>query len=102
MRLKSALILFRRACAVGLAFSVAPTGIAAQSTAESIAPAAPYKAPYTPTADDAMLQDVPSASDPTVRQMRSLRDELDADAGSVVKAQRLAQAYIDYGRQIGD
>ena len=49
-----------------------------------------------------MLQDVPSASDPTVRQMRSLRGELDADAGSVVKAQRLAQAYIDYGRQIGD
>jgi len=81
---------------------VAPTGIAAQSTAGGIAPAPPYKAPYTPTADDAVLQDVPSASDPTVRQMRSLRGELDADAGSVVKAQRLAQAYIDYGRQIGD
>jgi tetratricopeptide (TPR) repeat protein len=102
MRLNSALTLFCRACAVGLALSVAPTGIAVPATAGDIAPAPPYKAPYTPTADDAVLQDVPSASDPAVRQMRHLRSELDADAGSVMIAQQLAQAYIDYGRQIGD
>ena len=104
MRLNSALIIFCRACAVGLAISVATTGIAAPTTTTTggIAPAAPFKAPYTPTADDTVLQEVPNASDPAVRQMRHLRGELDADAGSVAIARQLAQAYIDYGRQIGD
>jgi hypothetical protein len=94
MRLNSDLMMFCRACAVGLALLVATAGIAAPTTTGGSAPAAPYKAPYIPTADDAVLQDVPSASDPAVRQMRHLRGELDADAGSVAIAQQLAQAYI--------
>jgi Tfp pilus assembly protein PilF len=102
MRLNSALITFCRLCVVSLALSVASIGIAAPTASGGMTPAPPYKAPFTPTADDAVLQDVPSASDPAVRQMRMLRGQLDADAGSLVIAQQLAQAYIDYGRQIGD
>ena len=94
--------MFSRACALGLALSGASAAIVLPATAAGAAPAPPYKAPYTPAADDAVLQDVPSASDPAVRRMRRLRGELDADAGSLVIAQQLAQAYIDYGRQIGD
>jgi Tfp pilus assembly protein PilF len=102
MRLNSALITFCRACVVWLALPGAlPAGVAA-ATAGGLAPAPPYRAPFTPTADDAVLQEVPSVADPAVRQMRVLRAELDADAGSLVIAQQLSQAYIDYGRQIGD
>jgi tetratricopeptide (TPR) repeat protein len=102
MRLYSALIHFCRVGAVWLAMLVMPVGIGATSGANGIAPAPPYKAPYTPTDDAALLQQVPSASDPAVHQMRLLRDELDADASNLVIAEQLAQAYIDFGRQIGD
>jgi Tfp pilus assembly protein PilF len=102
MRLNSALITVCRPCVVWLIWAVAPAAVAVPASSGTIAPAPPYKAPYTPAADDAVLQDVPSASDSAVRQMRTLRHELDADADSLVIAQRLAQAYIDYGRQIGD
>ena len=102
MGLNSALITICRPCVIWLILAVAPAGVAVAAPSAGIAPAPPYQAPYTPVADDAVLQEVPSASDPVVRQMRTLRQELDADAGSLVTAQRLAQAYIDYGRQIGD
>jgi Tfp pilus assembly protein PilF len=102
MRLNSDLITFCRACVVWLALPWAPSGIAAAATSGGIAPAPPYQAPYTPSADDAVLQEVPSVSDPAVRQMRVLRAALDANSGSLVVAQQLSQAYIDYGRQIGD
>ena len=90
MRLHSALVRFCRAGAVWLAIVAMPDGVAAPCGAMGIAPPPPYKAPYTPTDDDALLQEVPSASDPAVRQMRRLRGELDADDSSLVIAEQLA------------
>ena len=62
----------------------------------------PYRAPYVPTEDGEMLQQVPAATDPQVRQMRLLRATLDKDPGSLPTAEQLAQVYIDFGRQLGD
>jgi tetratricopeptide (TPR) repeat protein len=61
-----------------------------------------YRAPYTPALDGERLQEVPPAADPNVVQMRSLRAKLDAAPQSLDAAIRLANSYIDYGRQIGD
>ena len=63
---------------------------------------APYRAPYVPASDDERLQEVASASDPTVLEMRSLRAKLDVAPRDLDTAIRLAGSYIDYGRQIGD
>jgi tetratricopeptide (TPR) repeat protein len=102
MRLHCALVRLCRACLVVLAIAATPMGIAAVSGADGITPVAPYKAPFTPTDDETLLQEVPSASDPAVSQMRRLRGELDADAANLAIAEQLAQAYVDFGRQIGD
>ena len=66
------------------------------------APAAPYRAPYSPSSDAEVLQQVPPASDPKVREMEMLRTALNADPGNLRTAERLARAYIDFGRQVGD
>jgi tetratricopeptide (TPR) repeat protein len=63
---------------------------------------APYRAPYIPASGGERLQEVPSAADPKVVQMRSLRAALDAAPQILDAAIRLADSYIDYGRQIGD
>ncbi|MGA2399183.1 MAG: hypothetical protein ABSG30_14110 [Steroidobacteraceae bacterium] len=63
---------------------------------------APYRAPYIPASDDERLQEVASASDPKVVEMRSLRAKLDVAPRDLDAAIRLANSYIDYGRQIGD
>jgi tetratricopeptide (TPR) repeat protein len=103
MRLYSALV----RCCLGtlrlavLATLVTPPGFAAPG-ASGIETPPPYKAPYTPTDDAAILQEVPSATDPAVREMRLLRNKLDANSGSVTIAEQLGQVYIDFGRQIGD
>ncbi len=65
-------------------------------------PPPPYRAPYTPTADDEVLQQVPAASDPEVLQMKVLRDQLDRDGSNLRIAHQLARAYIEFGRQVGD
>ena len=65
-------------------------------------PAAPFRAPYLPSNDAETLQDVPSARDPAVSQMRSLRAQLDAAPGSFPAAISLADTYVAYGRQVGD
>jgi tetratricopeptide (TPR) repeat protein len=76
----------------------------AASPASSSDPAAPppYRAPYLPADDAEMLQEVPAASDPHVRQVRVLRGNLDKDPANLATADELAQAYIDFGRQLGD
>ncbi len=66
------------------------------------APEQPFRAAYLPAADGEILQQVPAASDPKVREMRSLRGRLDADPRNLGLASRLADAYIDFGRQVGD
>lgn len=62
----------------------------------------PYRAPYLPTDDKEILQQVPAASDPKVRQIRLLRTQLDGDPTNFATADALAKAYIDFGRQLGD
>jgi Tfp pilus assembly protein PilF len=70
--------------------------------ADLAGPAAPFRTPYIPAADSEILQEVPSIVDPAVAEMRALRTALDASRSSLTTAIHLADAYIDYGRQIGD
>ena len=65
-------------------------------------PPVPYRAPYLPASDAERLQEVPSVADPAVAEMRRLRATLDAAPQSLRDAIQLANAYIDYSRQIGD
>ena len=64
--------------------------------------AAPYRAPFTPSKDDERLQEVPSAADPKVVEMRTLRAQRDVAPQDLQSAIRLADSYLDYSRQIGD
>jgi tetratricopeptide (TPR) repeat protein len=64
--------------------------------------AAPFRAAYVPQSDAEELQDVPSSADPKVSEFRSLRAKLDAAPDDLALVLQLADAYIDYGRQIGD
>jgi tetratricopeptide (TPR) repeat protein len=90
-----------RPCAIlGLAW-LAASGAAAAVPLE-LAPAAPFRAPYLPARDGEVLQEVPSTTDPAVAAMRGLRAALDAAPRSLPAAKQLADAYVDYSRQIGD
>jgi Tfp pilus assembly protein PilF len=75
-------------------------GAAASVALVSLPPA--YGAPYTPAIDAERLQEVPSAADPRVTEMRHLQAQRDAAPQSLDAAIRLANSYIDYSRQIGD
>jgi tetratricopeptide (TPR) repeat protein len=66
------------------------------------APAVPYRAPYLPSAAADVLQQVPPASDPKVREMAMLRKQLNAEPTQQHAALQLARAYIEFGRQVGD
>lgn len=83
-----------RAIAAAVLAVVAAAGAAAQAPR--------FAQPFVPGADSAVLQKVPAASDPAVREMAALRSRVDAHAGDPALADRLARAYIDYGRRIGD
>jgi tetratricopeptide (TPR) repeat protein len=86
-------------------FLIAVAAAAGVGNAESpapLAPAAPYRAPYVPASDGERLQEVPSTRDPAVAQMRELRAAFDAAPHEFAAALPLANAYIDYSRQIGD
>lgn len=75
---------------------------AASSESKPASPGAPFKAAYIPASDDEVLQDVPSTADPAVIHMKTLRATLDAAPQSLSAAKDLAEAYIDYSRQVGD
>jgi Tfp pilus assembly protein PilF len=77
-----------------LAMSFATVAIAAEPP--------PFRAPYLPEHDADVLQEVPSRSDPKVADMASLRGALDAAPQSEAAALQLADAYVEYGRQVGD
>src|SRR5271156_2253295 len=79
----------------------APPGDALPPPAVGSLPA-PYRAPYLPAHEGERLQEVPSAADPNVLEMRSLRAKLDTAPRDLDAAIRLADSYIDYSRQIGD
>jgi Tfp pilus assembly protein PilF len=68
----------------------------------ALVPQAPYQPPFLPPSDEALLQEVPSTKDPAVAVMRDLRMKADAAPHDLQAAMRLANAYIDYSRQIGD
>ena len=77
---------------------------AAPAVDASVAPptAIAFKAPYVPSSDAEALQDVPSTLDPAVAAMKALRLQVDATPQNLPTVIRLAGAYIDYGRQVGD
>jgi cytochrome c-type biogenesis protein CcmH/NrfG len=58
--------------------------------------------PYIPASDGVVLQLVPPATDPRVRQFEQLRNDFNAHPQDAAKAVLLAQAYVDYGRSTGD
>lgn len=65
-------------------------------------PAQPFRAPYVPGADSDVLQEVPRAADPAVVAIRVQRKHLDGNPRDLGSANALAQAYIDFGRRLGD
>lgn len=77
-----------------------PAWALAAAPAASLAP--PYRPPYQPASDADLLQEVPSLEDSAVGAMRARRRELDAAPHDVRAALAVANAYIDYSRQIGD
>jgi Tfp pilus assembly protein PilF len=89
------------ALAVGVAAHLASWAEAPPAPSSSTLPP-PFSAPFVPTADSQVLQQVPAASDPKVAEMRSLRARLDATPRDAETAHRLADAYVDFGRQLGD
>lgn len=91
-----ALLLTASACAAASARA------AATADANLETPAAPFKAPYLPSSESEVLQNVPSVTDPAVSEMKTLRDRFDAAPQSLPAAIRLAGAYVGYGRQVGD
>ncbi|MEP6634813.1 MAG: hypothetical protein ABJA62_11455, partial [Luteimonas sp.] len=72
------------------------------ASSDATAPPAPFRAPYTPASDATVLQAVPAAADPKVREMRALRRALSANPKDPENAVRLSRAYVDFGRKIGD
>jgi Tfp pilus assembly protein PilF len=58
--------------------------------------------PYVPASPDIVLQQVPSVSDPRVRAFEVLRAKLSAHPQEMMRAVKLSEAYVDYGRDTGD
>jgi len=90
----------RRCAILGLVWFAAHA--AAQSVTADLVPLAPFRAPYLPDRDGEVLQEVPSSADPAVAGMQELRAALDKAPHSLPAAKQLADAYVDYSRQIGD
>jgi tetratricopeptide (TPR) repeat protein len=91
-------------CLLGIAVGI-PEGVAraaASAEANIAGPDAPFRAPYLPSNDSEILQAVPSTSEPAVAEMKSLRTQLDGAPHNLPVAIRLADAYVDFGRQVGD
>jgi Tfp pilus assembly protein PilF len=82
--------------------ALAPTAHSAAPTDVTRAPDAPFRAPYLPSADAEVLQQVPAASDPKVREMTQLRTRFNADPTDLHAALELARAYIAFGQHVGD
>lgn len=58
--------------------------------------------PYVPASPGAVLQKVPSSTDPRVRAFETLRARLRAHPKNMKLALKLGRAYINYGRSTGD
>lgn len=60
------------------------------------------RTPYVPDTSDAVLQRVPTSTDPRVRQFQQLRARLQNHPENMALAIKLAKAYIGYGRGTGN
>ncbi len=58
--------------------------------------------PYVPASDDTVLQLVPTAVDPRVRQFDTLRARWEKNPADLGLATALSTAYLDYARGTGD
>lgn len=82
---------------------LAPASLAATGDAYTgTEPPPPNRAPYLPKHDSTVLQRVPSRNNPAIVKMRALRAQLDAKPHDVQLADKLARAYVSFGREIGD
>ena len=63
--------------------------------------AAPGEA-YLPASDDTVLQTVPTAVDPRIRQFQALRAQWESRPADLSAAAALSTAYLDYARATGD
>jgi tetratricopeptide (TPR) repeat protein len=90
------------AIASGIGSPPAPALAATPAAPAPVVADNPFRAPYVPGRDDEILQQVPSASDPAVRQMATLRAKQSVDRSNLALATDLARAYIDHGRRVGD
>jgi tetratricopeptide (TPR) repeat protein len=88
-------------CAVLGGVITVPNALAAAGAVD-LEPSAPYRAPFVPQSDAESLQQVPSISDPAVAQIRRLQAARDAAPQDLSSALALANAYVDYSRQVGD
>ncbi|MEO8809739.1 MAG: hypothetical protein ABI386_05800 [Rhodanobacter sp.] len=61
-----------------------------------------HRTPYLPASADVVLQQVPSSSDPRVRQFDQLRADVHRHPTDMSLTLKLADAYIGYGRSTGD
>jgi Tfp pilus assembly protein PilF len=60
-------------------------------------------APYVPASDGQVLERLPfTASDPVMRELRTLHSELNREPGNLPLGLRLAQGYLELGRATGD
>ncbi len=76
--------------------------VAGNAVAAAPPPDAPFRAPFVPASDAEVVQQVPKASDPAVALIVDRRRKLDADPRGLAAANELAEAYIEFGRQLGD
>lgn len=83
-------------------FAMALAALPVRGAPAAIPPPPPYVAPYVPAGDSAVLQEVPSIADPAVVRMQRLRTARDASPRTLAASLALADAYVDYSRQIGD
>jgi hypothetical protein len=60
-------------------------------------------APYVPASDGQVLERLPfTASDPVMRELRTLHSELNREPDNLPLGLRLAQGYLELGRATGD
>jgi len=76
-KLSGMLILMSRGGAATLWLSLLCATAGAMDNSLNV-PKAPFQAPYLPSSDSEVLQEVPSSADPAVLKMRVLRTALDA------------------------
>jgi tetratricopeptide (TPR) repeat protein len=71
-------------------------------TWSTIVAAADQGVAYVPASDSAVLEHLPSTSDPRVRRFDALKKQVEVSPADEKRAIALANAYLNYGRETGD